>query len=80
MALNGNACGDLVAARITDSRAPDAEKQRIKELWEEVCTIIMNHIKDNLDVTIPASQVIIKVAGQATGTPNSGPIKCDVDV
>lgn len=73
--LDGNALGDQIAALITAPNAPSAEVSRIKSLWESIATAITDHIVANLDVTIPASQVIIAVAGSATGTPNPAPIK-----
>lgn len=40
---------------------------------------IVQHIQDNLTVKLPSGEVVIAVAGQATGTTNSSPIDCSVE-
>ena len=49
---------------------------------DEFCDKLAHAIVDNLDVKIPAAQVIVQVAGgsgaPAVGTPNPTPIDCEV--
>ena len=49
---------------------------------DEFCDKLAQAIVDNLEVKIPASQVIIQVTGgggaPAVGVPNPSPIECEV--
>ena len=49
---------------------------------DEFCDKLARTIVENLQVKIPASQVIVQVAGgsgaPAVGTPNPAPIECEV--
>ena len=49
---------------------------------DEFCDKLAQAIVENLEVKIPAAQVIIQVAGgsgaPAVGTPNPAPIDCEV--
>ena len=45
---------------------------------DDFCDKLAAAINGNLQVQIPAGEVIISVSGQAVGTPNSSPIICDV--
>ena len=49
---------------------------------DEFCDKLARAIVENLEVKIPAAQVIIQVAGgsgaPAIGTPNPAPIACEV--
>jgi hypothetical protein len=49
--------GDKIAAIITASNAPSAQKSAIKLQWESICTEIVNHIVANAQVKsgIPVS-------------------------
>jgi len=44
----------------------------------DFCDRLAKAIVENLDVKLPAGLVIIKVTGQAAGTPNPAPITCEV--
>jgi len=49
---------------------------------DEFCDKLARSIVENLEVKIPAAQVIVQVAGgsgaPAVGTPNPAPIECEV--
>ena len=49
---------------------------------DEFCDKLARAIVENLQVNIPASQVIVQVTGgsgaPAVGTPNPAPIECEV--
>ena len=49
---------------------------------DEFCDKLAQAIVENLEVKIPAAQVIVQVAGgsgaPAVGTPNPAPINCEV--
>lgn len=79
MALNGDKMGDEIAQVIMDSGASDEAKAAVTALWKKISGAICKHIDTNLEVTIPASQVVIAVIGQANGTKNPAPITLDVD-
>ena len=78
MAMNGETLGDAIADKITASNASEEAKAAVKSLWEEVGKVIVNHIKNNLEVQIPSSTVITSVTGQATGNVNISPISITV--
>jgi len=46
----------------------------VQKLVETISEEVVQHIKDNLEVTIPPNSFIVSVVGQATGTPNLTPI------
>lgn len=79
MALDGKKMGDEIAQAIMDNGASDKAKAAVNAVWEKIGSVICDHIDKNLEVTIPASQVIIAVTGQATGTKNPAPITLDID-
>ena len=79
MALDGDKMGDEIAQAIMDSGASDEAKAAIIAVWKKISGVICKHIDTNLEVTIPTSQVVIAVTGQATGTKNPAPITLDVD-
>ena len=62
----------------------DAIKAAIQNVdnIDEFCDKLAKVIVENLEVKIPAAQVIVQVAGgsgaPAVGTPNPAPIKCEV--
>ena len=78
MAMNGTTLGDAIAAKLYASDASQEAKAQVKALWEEIGTVIVKHIKDNLEVEIPSSSVIVSVTGQATGASNLTPISLNV--
>lgn len=45
MAMNGKTLGDNIADLILASDAPDEQKEVIKKLWEDIGTVIVDHIK-----------------------------------
>ena len=45
----------------------------------DFCERLAKAIVDNLEVKLPAGLVIVKVTGQAAGTPNVTPIPCEVE-
>lgn len=53
-----------------------------EDLWDAVSNAIIDHITNNLSITISPGDVIISVSGgsgsPAVGTPNTSPIDCDV--
>lgn len=55
----------------------------VREITNQVTKAVIEHIKDNLSVTIPSGEVITIVTGgsmaPAIGIPNILPIKCNVD-
>ena len=55
----------------------------VREITNQVTKSVINHIKENLTVTIPSGAVVTIVAGgsmaPAIGIPNILPIKCNVD-
>ena len=82
MAMNGTTLGDAIAAKLYASDASPEAKAQVKALWEEIGKVIVKHIKDNLDVKIPASSVIVQVTGgsgaPAVGVSNVSPISLTV--
>lgn len=76
--MNGKTLGDAIADLIIDGNAPSDQADRVRQQWEKIGSAIVDHITGNAEITVPAGQVIIKVAGQATGTPNSSPIQCPI--
>lgn len=63
--------GDVIKAAIQNADTPD-----------DFCQKLARAIVENIEVKIPAAQVIIQVAGgsgaPAVGTPNPAPIDCEV--
>ena len=45
---------------------------------DDFCDKLAQAIVDNIEIKIPAGEVIIQVTGQASGTPNPAPIDCEV--
>lgn len=78
MAMNGKTLGSEIADLIIAPNAPAAMKAKIKIQWEDIGEVIVKHIQENIEVTVPASSVVVAVTGQATGTKNESPIKTDV--
>ncbi len=78
MSMNGKDLGDAIANKIISPDASTQAKADVKELWEEIGKIIVNHIKDNLVIQIPAQTVITQVTGQATGVANIDAITINV--
>jgi hypothetical protein len=68
----GAALGDKIAAIITASNAPSAQKNAIRQQWEAICTEIINHltanaqVKSGIDVQVSPSTGLGK-----TSTPGS---------
>jgi hypothetical protein len=59
--------GDVIKAAISDA-----------DNSADFCEKLAKAIVDNLEVKLPAGLVIVKVTGQAAGTPNPAPITCEV--
>lgn len=78
MAMNGKALGRAIADLIIAPNAPDDIKAKINKQWEDIGEVFVKHIQENIEVTVPASSVVVAVTGQATGTKNTSPIKTDV--
>lgn len=78
MAMNGKTLGDAIADLIIAPNAPADMKAKIKIQWEDIGEVIVKHIQENIEVTVPKSSVVVSVTGQATGTKNASPIKTDV--
>ena len=82
MALDGKKLGDDLADLVLSSDAPAFMKEKIKKQWEDIGEVIVNHILDNIEITVPSGEVIIAVSGgsgaPAVGTPNPSPISTDV--
>lgn len=73
MALDGNKTGSAVYNLIKTTKVSD--EASCEKLWQKIVTKIFDDIKSDVEITVPSGSVIIAVAGQATGTPNSAPIK-----
>lgn len=73
MALDGNKTGSAVYNLIKTTQVSD--EASCEKLWQKIVTKIFDDIKSDVEITVPSGSVIIAVAGQATGTPNSTPIK-----
>lgn len=65
MAMNGKVLGDSIAALITSSDADNKSKARIKKLWEDISTEIVNHIVQNAKITVAAG-ISVTTAGSPT--------------
>ena len=76
MALDGNKTGCKVADLITAASVNGTAD--VKTLWQKIVTTIFNDITSDIEITVPSGTVIVKVAGQATGTANPAPIKNEV--
>ncbi len=59
--------GDVIKTAIQNSDNSD-----------DFCQKLAQAIVENLEVKLPAGLVIVQVTGQAAGTPNPGPIPCEV--
>lgn len=80
MALNGDKLGeDLYKALGMEEKLPDDNKQETLDAWKQLGKALVQHLKENLEVTVPTNKVITQVTGQAVGTPNTAPIGCEVD-
>lgn len=73
MALDGNKTGSAVYNLIKTTKV--SGEASCEKLWQKIVTKIFDDIKSDAEITVPSGSVIIEVAGQATGTPNSAPIK-----
>jgi hypothetical protein len=68
----GPELGGKIAAIITASNAPPAQKNAIKQQWEAICTEIVNHIAANAQVKSGiAVQVSPSTGSGATSAPGS---------
>lgn len=79
MAMNGTQLGDDIAALLYAPNASEEAKARVKALWESIGQVVVSHIQDNIEVTVPANTVVTTVTGQAVGTKNAAPIETDVE-
>ena len=79
MAMNGKNLGDAIADLIIAPNASEEMKTKITNLWEGIGAVIVNHIQDNMEVTIPANSVVVDVKGQAEGVKNSSAIDAEID-
>lgn len=79
MAMDGDTLGKAIADAIMDNDASDGAKKAVLAIWKKIGGCIVEHIVDNIEVTIPTGNVIVEVTGQAKGAPNSAPIALDVD-
>lgn len=59
--------GDKLKEALKDIDNPD-------EFFEKLAKAIT----ENLEVKVSENKVIVQVTGQAVGTPNTAPIKCEV--
>lgn len=57
--LNGKVLGDAIADKIASSDAPAEQKKAIKELWEDIGDVIVNHIK-GADIVAPNGKCTIQ--------------------
>ena len=75
MALNATKTGKKIAKILTASNASPEIAKQIEDMWINVIDALYADVKADLEVTVPSGSVIIAVAGQATGTPNTNPIR-----
>jgi hypothetical protein len=59
--------GDVIKAAIQNADNSD-----------DFCERLAKAIVENLEVSLPAGVVIVKVTGQAAGTPNAASLPCEV--
>jgi hypothetical protein len=59
----GTALGDKIAAIITASDAPADMKASIKTMWEEIGTVVVDHIVENAKV---GAGIPVSTAGSAS--------------
>ena len=86
MAMNGKTLGDDIFSKLKDfSISSDNESDAqgsVKKMWEKIGDVIVEHIKNNLDVQVPSASVVISVTGgsgaPAVGSTNTTPIKIEV--
>ena len=64
MAMNGETLGDEIADLIIASNAPADIKAKIKQQWENIGAVIVNHIKANAQVTVAAG-IAVSTTGSA---------------
>lgn len=64
MALDGKKLGDMIANIIISPDAPATQKAAVMKMWEDVGTVIVEHIK-GATVTV-ASGIPVATAGSPT--------------
>jgi len=50
LAGTGNALGDKISSLIISSDAPDDAKAKIEKLWQDIGTVIVNHMIENIEI------------------------------
>lgn len=76
MALDGNKTGSAVYNLIKSTKVSD--EASCEKLWQKIVSKIFEDIKSDAEITVPSNNVIIAVAGQATGTKNPAPIQNEI--
>jgi len=66
MAMNGNTMGQEVATAIMNSEATPEAKAAATELWQKICTAIVNHITTN--AVVPAGITVATSGGPTSQT------------
>lgn len=68
MAMNGNSLGKEIADHILDGKTMDSEtKKTITEQWQYICDKILNHIKDNAEITVDKDIPVTSGDGKEIG-------------
>jgi hypothetical protein len=87
MSLNSETLGNLIAQKLEEVFQPipdeDPSVAENRQLAAQaIAEAVVEHIINNLSITIPAGDVITSVSGGAgaiaEGTSNISPIECDV--
>lgn len=76
MALDGNKTGSAVYNLIKTTKVSD--EASCEKLWQDIMKKIYADMKSDMEITVPSGQVVIAVAGSATGTMNPAPIQNEV--
>lgn len=76
MALDGNKTGSAIYSLIKS--ASIKSESDCEKMWQNIVSKIFDAIKSDMEISVPAGQVVISVVGQATGTMNSAPIVNEV--
>lgn len=76
MALDGNKTGSAVYNLIKSANVKN--EADCEKMWQDIMKKIYADMKSDMEITVPSGQVVIAVAGSATGTMNPVPIQNEV--
>lgn len=81
MPLNATALGAAIEAKLVSyfPEAPTGDiAQSITDFSDDLADVIVNHIKNNLTVTVPIASFVTAVTPPAGGVVNPAPVTCGV--